>query len=192
MRWITKTHNGYTNEDPDWKSMQMGEEVKITALEVVREGTASKDGRTFNWCKFKFLVDNREWYGFPPRTHMIDKFKQHIGQEMTLKKTTYVDGKGQERVGFNLIPSSQPIVQSNSSELFKKAMPSLSSGLKVFTPKDDELTDGENKYSTKMVLDVLKGENNFDNLEAYKAMFKTYGSNETRAEEVFKARTQVN
>ena len=30
MRWITKTHNGYTNEDPDWKSMQMGEEIKIT------------------------------------------------------------------------------------------------------------------------------------------------------------------
>ena len=192
LEWIERVNGEYVNKDPNWKSMQIGEEIKMTALEVVKEGTSSKDGRTWNWTRFKFIVDGHEWYGFPPPTIKADKFKQHLGQEVIIKKTTYIDGKGNERVGFNLIPTSQPIVQSNTSDQFKQAMPSLASGLKVFTPKDDELNDGQNNYTTKEVLDVLKSEGNFDNLDAYKVMFKSYGSNETRAEEVFKVRTQVN
>jgi len=187
MKWTTKQNGQYTNHDPDWTSIKLDEEIKMTALELLRTGTSTKDGRSWEWAKFKFIVEGKEWIGFPPRTNMIDKFKQNIGKEMKLKKTIYVDQKGTERVGYMLIDST-PISSSNPNlALFKQAMGSVN----VFSTKDDELSKGDEKYSTKEVLDFLKSQGQFDNLETYKVMFKDYGATNERAEEVFNNRHKV-
>jgi hypothetical protein len=188
MKWTTTQNGEYTNHDPDWKSIGINEEVTIMPLEVVREGTSSKDGRSWDWTKFKFIVEGKEWVGFPPRNNMVNKLKQSIGKELKIKKTLYVDKKGQERVGYVLIDTT-PISQSNPNlSLFKKAMPSLKIG---FTTKDDELVVEGIKYSTKQILDDIKQQNEFDNIEAYKMLFKDCGGSNERAEEVFNNRHKV-
>jgi hypothetical protein len=188
MEWTTKQNGEYTNHDPDWTSIGINEEVAIMPLELVREGTSSKDGRSFNWAKFKFIVDGKEWIGFPPRSNMIDKLKQSMGKELKVKKTIYIDQKGQERVGYVLIDNT-PINSSNpNAALFKKAMPSLKVG---FTTKDDELKNGNEIYSTKEVIEAIKSEKGFDNEATYIQMFNEYGGTNERAKEVFNNRHKV-
>lgn len=163
----------YVNRTPLFKEMEVGESVKVTPIEILKSGTASKGDRSWQWKLYRMVINGTECTGFAPTSWMIKIFDENIGNELTL--TRGLD-KEKGRLIWKL-DGQNPM-----------SSPKLS--LKKFTFKSDDLKDPEDGtvYSDKDAIEYLRSEGKYDDLNAYITLWTSYGSTEERAKEVFEHR----
>jgi len=171
MEFDVKTHEKYgESKSPNWKSMKPDEQIKVTPVELLKEGEASKDGRSWKWYLFKFKIDNQEMSGFAPVGWMAKEFRANFGTELTV--TRYMDLKA-SKLYFKV---------EGGVKAPKEEIPFTAST----TCKDE---DGE--YSDKQIADLMKEANMFDDLATWKTIYKEKGSTEARATVVFNNRDKL-
>ncbi len=163
-----KQNGEYENKTPNFKAMDLGEEVVVLVKELLKEGTASKGDRTWTWYLFKMVINGEEVAGFAPTSKVSEAFLDNIGNEVIVKKVTYRDNKDNEKIGFE--------VQTSSTS---------------FEFKESDLKDKDGVYTDKQAVGLLKKQGDYDNLEQYKKMWVKYGSTEERAEQVFNNKSRV-
>jgi CRP-like cAMP-binding protein len=89
-------NGNYENKSPDWKSIDPNATVKIMPLNLLKSGTANKDGRTFQWNLWKMVVNDQECTGFPPVGWMHEEFEKAMPyfKKKNLKKGEYFINQG--------------------------------------------------------------------------------------------------
>lgn len=170
-----KKNGEYENKNPNWKAMDLNEEVKVKVLEFIKEGTATKGDKEFPWALFRFEINGEECSGFPPKTFLIDNFKKNVGTELTITKEAYKDKRGNDKIGFKIKGAS--------------SAPSLK--MSNFKLKEGNLKDSGGSYDEKQALEIIKNQNRIDDESAYIELWTGYGETEDRAKEVFKHRKEV-
>lgn len=183
FRMIEKQNGGYVNLTPDFKSMSIGEELTIIPMQVLKTGTASKDGRSWSWKLFKFLINGQECAGFAPASFMASEFEERLGEELVIFKEVYKDKNKNDQVGFR-------IKKDKSAGGVKPGL-ELPSKKSEFLFKNDELSSEGEVYSEKEVVEFIKAQGSFDDELMFVDTWKKYGSSEERGREVFKHRGEL-
>lgn len=141
----------------EFKEMDNGDIIKITPVRILKSGTASKNGKTWEWNMFLFaLEDGREVSGFAPTTWMGEEFKKALETEFEVER--YTDKKAGKM--YFRINKDEDKPQATTSEL-------------VLNEKEQE------------AVDTLKAANNTDKDTWVATIKSNAGVDDARANKIF-------
>lgn len=176
VKEYTKEYNGETTIYLELrpKKMETGEEVTLTIVSKDNENESQYGISTVFTIKHNG-IEKRMWVNNNVKYSKL--FFNNIGKTITVKK-----------VMKTMVKTGNPYF---TLELVGETSPS-SSGLSL--PSEfiwGTLVDGTKKPSEKEAVKMIQSSPDKDNINTFITMWKTYGSNEKRAKEVYEHRGEV-
>lgn len=177
MLEIYKKQNGeYENKSIKLNDLGMNQSIEFTPL-INKDG----EGTYGKWYLVEGIYHSEQ--GDIERVSMFAGVGYYSKLVANLNKRCKITKTKKEGAKFHSY-DVEPVDGSSSPSPLKLSK-------QTFTPRTDDLKDGDGVYSDKFAVDLLKKSGSYDKVEDYIGTWKQHGSTEERAREVFEHRGEL-